>query len=448
MKILAIDTWSNCLDWLMRCQEWGHECLWFDEKRKDGSIRMAGKGIVPKLLDFDQLRKKWIGWAELIYLPDNTKYLDLLEPYRKIGYPIFGPSSDAADLELDRDKGQAAFEKVGLNVIPGKGFNDFAVAAKFVEKNQTWTVCKPSGDANKVLSYVGADAASLIYMLTERWPRNEKYVHDAKEFGFILQEKKVGTEFAVGAYHGPHGFNEAYFENFEFKKFMDGDKGPTTGEQGTLVMAVKKSKLADIALKPFAKMLRELDYVGYFDVSGNIDDKAEFWPFECTMRDGWPIRHNIQSLTEGDPAQWMLDLLNGYDTHKVKFNTCSISVVVSIPDYPNSKLTRRDVQGIPVYNVGDREHIHLCGVMLEEGPKQMGDQVVHVPIYKSAEDYLYVATGTGENIGGARKSAYSAVRKVKVATNDEQLRWDIGRGRLIEQLPTIQKLGFAKQFKP
>jgi phosphoribosylamine--glycine ligase len=56
---------------------------------------------------------------------------------------------------------------------------------------------------------------------------------------------------------------------------------------------------------------------------------------------------------------------------------------------------------------------------------------------------VFVATGTGETITGARRSAYAAVKKVKIATNDCQYRLDIGRGRLIEQLATIQRLGFG-----
>jgi phosphoribosylamine--glycine ligase len=427
----------------MRCQQWGHEVVWFDEKRKDGSERRAGEGIVHKLRDFDLLRKKYIGWADLIFVPDNTKYLDLLEPYRQLGYPIFGPSKEAAELELDRSAGQAAMEECGLNTIPGIEFKDFERAAKFVEAHQTYTVCKPSGDANKALSYVGADAASLIFMLTQRWPNNEKYVSDAKSQGFILQEKKTGCEMAVGGWFGPHGFNDCWCENWEYKKFMDGDLGPTTGEQGTLVRYVKKSKLADIALKPIAKVLHRLDYVGHVDVSGCIDDKGEYWPFEFTMRPGWPIFHNQMSLHDGDPAQWMLDCCMGKDTLKVKFDTCSISVVVSIPDYPNSKFTRREIDGIPVYNCGDREHIHLSGVRIDDVPRQMGDKVVVCPTYVTTDDYVFVATGTGETITGARRSAYAAVKKVKIATNDCQYRLDIGRGRLIEQLATIQRLGFG-----
>lgn len=154
MKILCLDVSSNALDWLMRCQLAGHEVMWFDQKRKDGSVRLAGTGIVPKLHDYDALRKKWLGWADLIFFADNAHYTDLVEPYRKMGYPVFGPSPDAADLELNRKLGQDAMKKAGLNTIPGVTFDDYDRAAAFVEKHPTYLVSKPSGDADKALSLI------------------------------------------------------------------------------------------------------------------------------------------------------------------------------------------------------------------------------------------------------------------------------------------------------
>ena len=65
MRILAIDVGSNCLDWLMRCQEWGHQVLWYDKPRADGTDRHAGEGFVPKIRDYDELRRKWLGWAHI-----------------------------------------------------------------------------------------------------------------------------------------------------------------------------------------------------------------------------------------------------------------------------------------------------------------------------------------------------------------------------------------------
>jgi phosphoribosylamine--glycine ligase len=447
MKILILDTASNALDWAMRCQDAGHEIMWYDKPRKDGSRRRAGEGIVPKLTDFDLLRKRYIGWADLIFMPDNTAYTDLLEPYRKMGYPIFAPSPEAADLELNRRLGQEAMKKAGLKTIPGVAFDDYDKAAAFVEKHPTYLVSKPSGDADKALSYVADDAASLIHMLTQRWKKNDKYRSDARKHGFILQEKIKGAEFAVGGWFGPGGWSKWWYENLENKKLMNGDLGPNTGEMGTVSMYVRNSKLADIGLKPMTDQLHKLDYCGFVDIAGMVDEKGQFWPFEFTMRPGWPTFHNQVATHDGDPAQWMLDLLLGNDTLKVKENVCCISVVMAIPDFPYSHLTNKEVSNIPVYNADDREHIHLSEVMLgDDVPTQIGDKVVRLPGYVTCGDYVAVVTGTGDTITGARRSAYSAIKKIKMPASPFY-RTDIGACRTARDLEALQKHGFARNFK-
>lgn len=441
-RLLILDTGSNALDLALRSLRAGWEVRWWDQPRKNGSIRRAGEGLVEKIDDYEAVWKKWLGWSDLIYLPDNTAYLDRLRPYRDMGYPIFAGTPESAELELDRQKGQAAMKKHGIPIMESKTFHDYESAAAFVKKNPQFLVSKPSGDANKALSYVAHDAADLTYMLM-RWRENDKYRSDAKEHGFILQEKKKGCEMAVGAYYGPAGWSQWFIENWENKKLMDGDLGIATGEMGTLVRAVKRSKLAEKILLPIEPLLQEMEYIGYIDNNAIIDDAGDPWPLEWTMRDGWPLRHNVQSLLQNDdPAQWMLDLLEGRDTLKFNAGEVSISLVMAIPDFPYSKITNKEVCGIPIYNALDPEHIHLSEVMLGEAPIMVDDKVLDMPTFVTAGDYVLVCTGTGETITGARRSAYSAIRKIHIP-NSPFYRLDIGRGRMIEQLPAIQRHGYA-----
>jgi phosphoribosylamine--glycine ligase len=53
-----------------------------------------------------------------------------------------------------------------------------------------------------------------------------------------------------------------------------------------------------------------------------------------------------------------------------------------------------------------------------------------------------VITGTGDTITGARRSAYAALGKVKIP-NSPGWRPDIGKGKLVSNLPKIQKQGYA-----
>ncbi len=445
MKLLCIDNDSNALDVLMRAQQYGHEVMWFDQKRKNGEERRAGEGIVPKLRDFEKLRSRYFGWADLIYFPQNACYVDLIEPYRQMGYPVYGANVEAARWEIDRAEGQRIMKECGLPIIEGREFRDYDSAIAYVRSNGKPFVSKPSGEADKALSYVANSAADLCYMLG-KWSKNDKYRKDAKEHGFILQEKKIGCEMGVSGWFGLHGWSKPIEETFEYKKLMTGDIGVNTGEQGTLLRFVEQSKLADLVLFPLTKNLREIGYIGNINVNCIIDDDGTPWPLEFTMREGWPAKHNQIALQEGDPAQWMLDLVNGRDTMKVRYGECSVSVVVTIPDYPFSTYTGKEVEGIPVYGVSDPERIHLCEVMLGDCvPVQAGDKVVEMPCYVTAGDYVLVVTGTGETITGARRSAYAALDKIKIP-NSPGWRTDIGRGKLVDNLANIQKHGFSKEL--
>ncbi len=441
MKILCIDTESNGIDLLTRARAYGHDVMMWDKQNKNGTERRAGEGMIPKLRDFEALRKRWIGWADLIWFPQNSAYMDLIEPYRKMGYPVYGANVAACRWESDRAEGQKVMKDAGLQIIEGKEFHDYEAAIKYVEKEGIPLVSKPSGEADKSLSYVASSAADLVYMLT-KWSKNPKYVRDAKEHGFIIQEKKSGCEMGVGGFFGPGGWAGMWEENFENKKLMNDDIGPNTGEQGTVMRFVRKSKLADLVLQPLTEALEKIEYVGCVDVNCIIDEDGTPWPLEFTMRDGWPARHNQQALIQNeDPCQWMLDLVDGHDTIEQIDGLVSISVVVSIPPYPYEVPTT-ETDGMPVYGV-DLKHVHPCDMRIQENvPVQVGEKVVYAPQYVTAGQYVCVVTGTGDTISAARRSAYNAVNKLKVVGNP-MWRTDIG-SKLSRQLGKIQAHGYAK----
>ena len=443
MRILAIDRRNNSLDWLMRCQDAGHEVLWFQMPYPNGDHNYAGDGLVPKVEQFSDLQKKWMDWADLIFCSDNDVYPEFLAPFFEKGYPIFGTNMEAARLENEREVGQKCFERGGLETIPSKLFFDYEIAAVYVEKRGVACVSKPNWFSSSALTYVAPTAAAMVWMLRENWKKKPDMRKAAAKFGFVIQDKVDGCEMAVGGWFGPGGWSQWYSENWEYKKFMDGDRGVGTGEQGTLKRYVKRSKLASKVLLPLTETLERVGYVGYFDVNCIIQKNGDARPLEITARCGWPHFHNHIALLEGDPAQWMKDLLDGRDTLQVRGNELSVSVVYTIPDYPFSRLTQKGTCHIPIWGATDRKHVHLSEAYLKnEVQTQVGNKVFMLPGLASAGDYILVCTGTGSTITAARFSAYAAARKVSMP-NDPQFRGDIGKGRLVGQLPVIQLLGYA-----
>lgn len=435
MKILVVDPIGAALDFCMRCEADGHKVKWFvfqTEKTKN-----IGRGLIEIVTDW----RPFVRWCDFIFLSDNTKYLKELDGFREDGVVVVGATTLTAQWELDRGLGQDILEEHDIPCIPYQMFNDYDKAIKYVKKENERFVSKPSGDADKSLSYVSKSPADMVYML-ERWKGLGKL-----KSPFIIQKFIGGTEMAVGGWFGPGGFNQGWCENWEFKKLMNGEMGPATGEQGTVVRYVRSSKLANKVLAPLEEKLEEMGYVGYIDVNCIIDDKGTPWPLEFTMRPGWPTFNIQQALHKGDHAEWLLDLAEGRDAKVVKMDTIAIGVVMSIPDYPYSHLTRKEVVGIPLYGITDpamTDNLHLCEMMRGEAPKDVMGKVVTMPALVTAGDYVLVASGTGKTISEAKGAVYPLLEKLSMP-NSPMWRTDIG-DRLEKQLPKVQELGYAKNL--
>ena len=362
MKCLFISSVGDAgeLDICLRAQGEGHKIKWFFPPGP--RTEFIGKGMVERVKDW----RAHMRWADLVILSDNVKYLREIDAWRSSGIPIIGATQEAARWELDRTHGQDVFRKAGIDVVPYKEFSDYDAAIAYVKKEMRRFVSKPCGDEpDKSLSYVSKSPEDLVYMLS-RWKKRSTL-----KGKFILQDFIPGIEMAVGGWFGPGGFNEGWLENWEEKALMAGGTGPSTGEQGTTMRYVKKSKLADRVLKPLEDALDALDYCGYVDVNCIIDEDGNAWPLEFTMRFGWPTINIQQELHEMDFVEWLALLSNGKDGRQLKMNAVALGSVVAIPDYP-AKTPPEKMIGVPVYGLTPslHPHIHPACMMWGEGPQE------------------------------------------------------------------------------
>jgi phosphoribosylamine--glycine ligase len=420
------------LDFAMRAKADGHDVRWFF--KRDDRSRNYGKGLVDIIADW----RTSMPWADLVVLEDNTVYLLELDRWRQHGVPIIGATKEASTWELDRKTGQEVFKKHGIPVPPFKEFSNYDQAIAYVKKENRAFVSKPSYDeSDKSLSYVAKSATDLIYML-ERWKKAKKL-----KGAFILQEKIDGSEMAVGAWCGPHGFNQGWCENWEFKSLMAGDRGPNVGEMGTVLRFVAKSKLASKVLAPLEDTLVKMGYVGYVDVNCIIDEDGNPWPLEFTMRMGWPTFNIQQALVKGDHVEWLASLAEGRDSRPFLLNKISTGVVMALPQFPYGKTPMEDVTGVPLYGLTPamQKNVHLCEAMMGSAPMEQDGKISTQKMLVTAGDYVLVASGTGDSVRQARGKAYRILEKIK-APASPFWRPDIGT-RLKKQLLLVQQHGYA-----
>jgi phosphoribosylamine---glycine ligase len=438
MRLLILDPPGHGLDIAIRARDAGHEVKL--AIREDERTKHIGEGFV----DVVRNHKEWMRWAQLVLCTDNSLYLRDLDSYRDEGGLVIGPSQEAAKWELDRKLGQDVFRKAGIDVATAKEFHSYDDAISFVKKTMGRFVSKPCDDANadKSLSYCSSGPDDMIYML-ERWKKSDKL-----KGSFILQEFVSGVEMGCAGWFGPHGFNSGFEEDFEFKKLMNGECGPATGEQGTVLRYVKNSKLADLMLKPLIPQLEALNYVGDVGVNCIIDEQGKPWPLEFTMRLGWPAFQLQTALIreDRDPVEWLMHLAMGRDARPFSLDLLCIGVVLSIPDYPYSRVTRKEVCGIPLLHIprGGRHHIHPCEMQMGEAWHEVEGELLKMPCMMTAGDYVLTMTATDSTVQDARRKVYRRLEAVKKRMPGSPMyRTDIGM-RLAKQLPEIQRHGFAR----
>lgn len=421
MRVLLIaDAGDGLLDLALRAQNARHNVRVFIRKF-DHRTRPIGQGLIERVADW----RLHMDWCDLAILEGNGVYMADMDAWRARGKLIIGGTAESAAWELDRKKGMEIFRKSGILVPAFREFVDYDAAIRHVERSGEPMYSKPCSDtADKSLSAKTGIPEDPTWML-RKWKKK----HGRPPYPFLLQEGIDGIEFAAGGWFGPGGFADGWEENFEHKRFMAGDIGPNTGEMGTVMRYTRRSKLAELTLKPLEQHLDRIGYIGNVDVNCIIDDSGCAWPLEFTMRLGWPAFNIETDLFACDPIEFFMALANGEPTRGAhRMDQPAVGVVMALPPYPHSPRDYEELVGVPMYGAG--EGFHPCEMMKGDASG-----------FASAGSYLGIAVGTGTTVREARRGADRVLSGISMP-GSPFWRNDIGR-KLSRQLPQLQEHGFA-----
>lgn len=429
MNVLLLDSDSCGLDMAYRAAEAGHSVRWWQPPEK-GKVPRDGEGF-PKIKKVSGWKSE-MSWAKqgLIVNLYNGPITKELDRYRDFGFPVFGPSSKSAALEVKREEGMKALEKKGVKVPQYKTFPTLAEALKYAQSADRRLVFKTLGsEEDKSLSYCASSPEDMAGRI-QSWIEGGLTLKGP----CMLQDFIEGIEVGVSAWMGKQGFVSPFNINFEFKKFMSGDFGPATGEMGTVTQYVNESKLAKETLEPMEETLKSLGHIGDVDLNCIVDEKGEAYCLEWTNRFGWPSTQILCATHEGDPIQWMKDALSGKQSLKVNHNL-AIGVLMAAPPFPYPD-EEDEAVGLPIGGIEDVwENVSPWQIMLEKGE------------YKTSGPYVCLVTATRPDEGrhwdvhDAKEMVYATVDKIKFP--NRIVRNDIGL-RLKEQLPILQALGYSE----
>lgn len=437
MNVLLIDFEGCALDIAWRAAESGHAvklCLPVEAGKKF----YEGTGFPG--VEVVSAWKPHMNWAKhgVILNMYNDKAMHELDKYRAFGFPVFGPTYASAQLEIDRKLGMQAFKDAGIEVAPYKTFTSLADAEAYAWKAQDRLVFKVMGnETDKSLSYCSHSPADMVDVL-QQWQRQGMKLKGE----CMLQEFVEGIEMGVSGWMGPQGFcEEKWNENFEFKKLMSGEYGPSTGEMGSCLKYCKISKLADEMLRPLEKTLLKLGHRGDFDMNVIIPKSGTPMPCEPTVRFGYPAWQIMTACHKGDPVLWMADLLKGKDTLEVSYEV-ALGILMAQPPFPKDG----DQKAIGTLISGIEEvwdHVSPWQMMLDKGPVMKDGKVTTGAVYRATGEYVCVVHALGQDVHDVIPQAYETVSRIKF--KNRMVRDDVGK-KLEHQLPKLHALGYAESI--
>jgi phosphoribosylamine--glycine ligase len=434
MKVLVMDMLDDegCgMDIVLRAQEAGHEVRYWIE-----NLHPVGTGCVEKPREW----KPSMEWAELVILTGNCDYPKGFDEYFTKGYPIFGTNPAAAELELDRGKGQEILERYGVTTAPYQVVSSPDEAIQVILETGKPYALKPwGGESDKSMTCVPKDMNEAIFHLV-KWKKEGTFVGQ-----LMMQEMVKGVEIGIAGYFGPGGWSSVYEESFEHKKFLNDDLGENTGEQGTVIRHVKDSKLFREVLEPITDYLHLIHFVGDCNVNCIVAGGIPY-PLEFTMRLGWPDACIRYEVFQGDPVEWMADLIYGRDSLKVKSDV-AVGIVMTHGDYPKYKDDPKVWSGYPIEGITDQnwKHLHFQQAMDGLAPRAVGGKVKNAAMMLTAGNYPLVVTGSGSRVRLAKEKAYKVADEIRWPSN-VMYRTDIG-DRLKDDLEELHKHGYAKDME-
>ncbi len=399
-------------------QKEGHKVRYFIGSEKERDIC---DGFVPKTDDWE----KDVDWADISVFDDTLGQGAKAKALRTRGKMVVGGTPYTDQLEDDRSFGQDELKRAGVNIIPYNEFDSFDEAIKYVSRNPSRYVIKPSGEAQNVKRhlFVGEeeDGRDVLQMLEAY-----KKALAAEIKIFQLQKRVVGVEVAVGAFFNGHRFVYPININFEHKKLFPGNLGPSTGEMGTAMFWSEPNKLFNQTLLKLEQKLAQERYVGYIDLNCILNSNG-IYPLEFTARFGYPTIFIQQEGMSTPIGQFFLDLAEGRDPKLRVKSGFQVGVRIIVPPYPfddEGTFDSLSKNNAIIFKRGVPEEVHI------EDVKEVNGQW----LVAGTSGVVLVVVGLGQTMKQAQAQAYSRIRNILIPNmyyrTDIGDRWDEDGDRL------------------
>lgn len=399
----------------LRCIDEGHDCRVFWTKKHPGTnARQIGQGLVPAAPSLPDLLR----WNPDAIIADSTGMGGVCDSLRASGFPVYGGSRIADELEFDRDGSLALCQQLGIDIPNTAVFKTFQEAQAYLKSEKDTYVIKLDGEA-----YAGSSLTFVPDTPEETREVLSAYQKVVKgKVDILLQEKVHGVEVTSEGFWNGVGWEESFWNHtLERKKLMNDDLGPNTGCAGDVLLAARRDRLVEQSIARLTPMLRKTDFYGQIDINTIVDLADEkVYALELTPRFGINASLTFMSMWATEMGEWFLRAAHRTSPGIKVGSPYGASVTVSVPPFPGTK-TDGVTDGVPVLmpRIPDTPqkvfaNLNLFGVRKEE------NHLVTVGF----DGWVASPTGQGSSIRQAVDRSYQLVRALK--TPNKQYRTDIG----------------------
>lgn len=348
--------------------------------------------------------------------PEAPLVAGIVDRFKQLGLPCFGPSARGAQLE-----GSKAFTKdfLARHNIPTaayQNFTDLDAALAYIHEQGAPIVIKADGLAAGKGVIVATTLAQAQAAATDMLSGGRFGAAGAR---IVVEEFLDGEEASFIVI--TDGSNILPMATSQDHKARDeGDVGPNTGGMGAyspapVVTAEVEQKIMDLVIRPTLRGMRAdgNDYLGFLYAGLMImaDGTPKVIEFNCRMGD--PETQPILARLKSDLVAICNATLDGTlgEQRAIWDSRASLGVVMAAGGYPESYAKGKAISGLGIANSDTQKIFHAGTATDDDGVVTSGGRVLCV-------------VGLGDTVAQAAEQSYNAVDRVN--WEDVYFRRDIG----------------------
>ncbi len=355
--------------------------------------------------------------------PDDPLADGVVDELRFLGYPTFGPTKSAAQIESDRPFSKLLMNATGVPTAPFRTFFDAKEAHTYVEFNQKPYYVKAGGLAKgkgALECLTTADAHQAITDILQK-----------KMFGragaqIIIEEFLEGREISLHAVANDTSYL-MFPSSQDYKKSEDGDKRLNTGGMGTITPVPwfnidRVDRAGQLVVEPILRGLYSMgnDFNGLL-FPGLMVNGQDTRVIEYNARFGDTETQVYMRTMKSDLLELIIaSLNNSLDNFDLEWtDDFAVCIVAAGANYPDTSEAGLLIRGIKRAQKMDGVEIFLAGV-IREGRR-----------HYTAGGRILGVTAVGATLNSALDRGYAAMDEIrfedkKTRADTKKIRTDIG----------------------